>query len=586
MKQKIIGLLVVLSLLAVVSAQLEALPRESTVVFDVDGGLVANPLNFNWMVPGTNRNQGMHQAVWEPLFILNYETGEIQPYLGESFTPNEDLDVWTLQIREGVSWADGELFTADDVVFTINLLLGDETQSLNEAANMQQWVESVEKIDDLTVQFNLVSPNPRFQLDYFSVRIWGSVVMLPEHVWEGRDPFTFENYDPDQGWPLGTGAYRLVSASENEFIYERRDDWWGAEVGIPEMGISGLPAPEYLVWVVTGTEENKVQLASNQELDSVMDVTLGAYEAIWSRNPNISAWHDDMPFSWLDPCPRQLSINTMNAPWDTPGMRRALNYMIDRNQVIEVAYEGITVHSQTMFVEYGGMMPYIEALVADGLSFSAEADVAAGQALMEEHGFSLNSDGFYERDGEVASLEIQVHEGFIEKRRIAAVVVEQLRNAGVDASQRNVAAGTWEDNKAFGNYEGVLDWDSCASVNEPWGSMNRYTSQFQRDIGERAPGNNNHVRWHGEAADRYSEIVAEIGGLPLGDPQIVDMVTEAMALLYEEMPIIPITQAAKLVPFDTTYWTGWPTAENNYNHPATWWMSTHQIIHNLEPANP
>ena len=50
------------------------------------------------------------------------------------------------------------------------------------------------------------------------------------------------------------------------------------------------------------------------------------------------------------------------------------------------------------------------------------------------------------------------------------------------------------------------------------------------------------------------------------------------------MPFIPITQARKIVPFDTTYWVGWPTAENNFNHPATWWNSTHQIIHNLEPA--
>jgi len=40
----------------------------------------------------------------------------------------------------------------------------------------------------------------------------------------------------------------------------------------------------------------------------------------------------------------------------------------------------------------------------------------------------------------------------------------------------------------------------------------------------------------------------------------------------------------KLVPFDETYWTGWPTADNNYIQPATWWQSAHIIIHNLEPV--
>src|SRR5215213_6636668 len=68
--------------------------REDTVIFD-NADPLPNPTNFNWLVPGTNRNQGAHQALWEPLFILNYETGEIQPWLAETFTPNESLDVWT-----------------------------------------------------------------------------------------------------------------------------------------------------------------------------------------------------------------------------------------------------------------------------------------------------------------------------------------------------------------------------------------------------------------------------------------------------------------------------------------------------------
>ena len=57
----------------------DKIPREDTVIFDIDSGAIANPFNFNPMVPGTYRNQGMHQAVWEPLFILNYESNDIEP---------------------------------------------------------------------------------------------------------------------------------------------------------------------------------------------------------------------------------------------------------------------------------------------------------------------------------------------------------------------------------------------------------------------------------------------------------------------------------------------------------------------------
>ena len=58
-------------------------------------------------------------------------------------------------------------------------------------------------------------------------------------------------------------------------------------------------------------------------------------------------------------------------------------------------------------------------------------------------------------------------------------------------------------------------------------------------------------------------------------------IIEAMKIFMNQQVVIPITQARKLVPFDTTYWVGWPTEENNFNHPATWWMSTHQIIPRL-----
>src|SRR5882757_9211475 len=111
--------------------------REDTVIFDIDASAVPNPTNFNWLVPGTNKNQGAHQAMWEPLFILNYETGAIQPWVGESFTPNDKQDVWTLKLRKGVTWSDGVPMTADDVDFTINLLLGDKTATLGYASDMQ-----------------------------------------------------------------------------------------------------------------------------------------------------------------------------------------------------------------------------------------------------------------------------------------------------------------------------------------------------------------------------------------------------------------------------------------------------------------
>lgn len=557
---------------AIVSAQDVA--REDTVIVDIDRAAIPNPGNFNPFIPNDSRNTGFHQLLSEPLFILNYETGEIMPWLAESMEFNEALDVWTLHLRDGAHWSDGEAFTAADVVFTIEMLAEEENVTLNNAGDVQQWIESVEAVDDYTVVFNLTDSNPRFQLDFFSVRIWGGINIVPEHIWAGEDPFTFTYAEP-----IGTGPYTLTSATETEVVWDRDDNWWGAETGVFE-----LPVPLRVIFIITGIEQTKVTLAASGELDSVMDITLGAFEALRAENPNIIAWNDGMPWVWLDPCPRQLSLQHTVPPWDNPRMRQMLNLAIDREEVVEIAYEGVTIPSRSMFVEYGGMFPYIDAMEEAGLTVSPTADLEAAEAILLEEGYERNADGFWEKDGEVLSLDIQASETFIEKRRIAADLVEQFQRFGIDAYASIIAVGTWDDNKAFGNFEGTLDWDSCASVNEPWASMNRYNSRWLVPVGERSPGNNNYVRWSGAGNDAYTELVNQIGVLPLGDPQIVDLVVEAMTIWYDEMPFIPLTQATKLVPFDTTYWVGWPTAENNYNHPATWWQSFHQVLQHLEHA--
>lgn len=110
--------------------------REDTVIFDLDR-TIKDPENFNWFTPGTKRMHGAHQAMWEPLFILNYGTGELEPWLASGFEGNETNDEFTVTLREGVEWSDGEAFNADDVVFTVNMALENEEISSREAATIQ-----------------------------------------------------------------------------------------------------------------------------------------------------------------------------------------------------------------------------------------------------------------------------------------------------------------------------------------------------------------------------------------------------------------------------------------------------------------
>jgi peptide/nickel transport system substrate-binding protein len=553
--------------------------REKTVIFDIDGGRVEDPELWNDRLPNSSRlDHGFHQAVIEPLFILNYVTGKSEPWLGESFTANDKLDTWTLKLRKGVTWSDGEAFNADDVVFTIKMLL-DHAPDLRHSADMKQWVSGVTKKDDLTVEFKLTQPNPRFQLDYFAVKIWGGVNIMPEHIWKDQDPLTFKNYDPAKGWPVFTGPYKVNSISQTEFSYVRDDNWWGAKAGFKP-----LPLPEKLIWTWAGPEETRTALMADNGLDSLMDITLGALQALQARNPKVIAFFDKLPFAWVpDPCSRTFQLNDAVAPWDDKDLRWALSYAIDRDQVVNIAYEGTTVASKHFFPSYPPLNNFVKLLDDKGLYQKYPVpthDAAKAAQLIESKGYTKGSDGFYQKDGKQLSLDIQTHEAFIELQRIAQVIAEQLQNLGINASWRKVAGNTWGDNMAKGNYEAMLGWQTCGSVNEPWASLDTFNAKWAKPIGERADQNS--WRWKNDA---YSKPVDQMGSLPLGDPKINDLFAQAMEIWLAELPVIPVTQAKKIIPFNQTYWTNWPSSSNNYLHPPTWWQSTHWIIHSLKPAN-
>ncbi len=549
--------------------------REDTVIFDLDR-TIKDPANFNWLTPGTKRMHGAHQTMWEPLFILNYATGNIDPWLATGFSANEDSSEFTITLREGVEWSDGEAFNADDVMFTVNMALTNEEISSREASTVRAQVASIEKVDDLTVKMTLNAPNPRFIVENFGVRIFGSFLIMPEHIWNGEDPATFA-FNP----PIGTGPYTFTSATTSRAIWDRNDDWWGAKTGFQD-----LPAPQRVIFLESGGAESRAQLMATNQLDAAQNVSVGTFEAIKAQNPAVTAWYSDYPYAAADPCARQLEINTTIAPWDDPNMRRAVNHIIDRTQIVNIATEGATVPSRTMFAQYGSMSPFIDAVVEAGYELSPTADVAAGQALIEAAGYTKGSDGIYEKDGEDLAVKIHVNSASTEYTATIDVIVEQLNRAGIAASSVPVENGVfWGEVLPFGAYEMSYSWLSCGSVNEPWASMGRYTVKDVVPVGERSPGFNNTARWDSEAAVAYSEIVDSMAGLPLGDPSKPGLVAEAYQYLDAEMPFIPLVQSFKLLPMNTTYWTGWPSNDNNYNHPFFWWNSTHQIIHNLEKAN-
>ena len=549
--------------------------REETVYFDA---YVTHADHSNWnpFINDNLRDVGLQQGLIEPLFLLNYETGNIDPWLGLSMEPNETFDVWTLTLRDGVKWSDGEAFNADDVVFTVNMF---EANTPDLGADVALWTESVEKIDDLTVKFTLTGPNPRYQLDMWSFKIWGDRnSIVPEHIWKdyADNPLQFNNYDPEKGWPVFTGPYLVSKVTENEYIYVRDDEWWGAKEGFQD-----LPAPKRLIWVHYGSEESKAAAMAKDEIDALANISLGTFEVIHTQNPNIIGWTEDLPYGYIDPCPRYLSINTEHPIWSDSNLRKAVNLAIDRDQIVSIAYEGGTTASLSILPQYGSMSQYNDALKEAGLAANPQGDPEAAKALIESSGWTLNDKGFYEKDGQELTMTILSMEESTEVRRIADVVAEQLRKIGINSQVQVLSYGTWlsaqaESGDPAKDFEGSISFQ-CGGVNEPYASLITFAGGADDTKGGME-------RWSGSNWEAFRTSVANLKELAPGDPAGVPVVVEAYGYLMEDMPFVTLTQASMLTPFNTTYWTNWPTAENPYAIPSTWVQSTHLILHNIQPV--
>ena len=596
-------------------ARAQQVDRLDTVIFELIKALEAQP-NFNWYRHGTRREHGAHQAMWEPLFVLDSATGELKGWLAESIEANGPLDEWTLTLRDGVTWSDGEEFDADDVVYTVEMVLREDKLPAFEAGEMRRAlkpntvdetgatvVNGIEKKDDLTVIFKLAKSDPRFALKHFGGGFFGSFLIMPEHEWRDADVADFAWADP-----IGTGPYRLKSYGQNEVVWERRTNWWGVGKQLGNMpGPATLPVPTQLIWQYVADEKTSKDLLVANKLDAAREYSKATFEEVRDKNAAIVGWSTQTPpttgagstpapaptptpvnesLAWNEPCVRQLEINTKVAPWNDWRMRKALSHLIDRKRLAEVGYGETTTPSKTMFVEYGAMKPYIDAVISAGFELSAQAEISKAEPLLAEAGYKKEADGIYRKGDEALSAVITVNESIVKDREAARDLEAQLDAAGLTARLELVSnENYWGRDIPTGNYELAYGWLSCGSIAEPYTSMARYRMTNVPPVGAHSRSFNNTGRWDTDMNKAYEVTLDKIEALPLDDPTIPDLVTEAYAHLDAEMPFIPLVQTPRIIPFNTTHWTGWPSAAAG-GVPMHNWGSAHMMIHALEKAPP
>lgn len=555
---------------------LREVPRNRTyiVASTNDGPVLTNVTNANFYAAGVDLRNGMMYA-FEPLFWYNLFRDELIPWMAESYKYDDGYTGLTITLRKGVTWSDGHPFTARDVAFTYNMLIenGHGAKNMRQATLFADRAKKAEVIDEQTVHVVFTRPDPRHLfavvVSYFSYGpIW-----VPEHIWSKvEDKAGFSFFDIEKGWPVTTGAWKIVSTAPNQVICDRRDDWWGAKTGFRQ-----LPAPERIITVPSISRDHIAQMAVANAIDISTDMQdVDLLKEMMRRNPKLTTFSGDKPpYGNLDWWPISVFFNGTDPRWDDVRVRRAMGFALNVKQIVQVSSGGASDESYTPFPNFPPLLPVIRSL--DDLVKKNRVgvyDLKESERLMKEAGYTRDAQKFWVKDGKRAGGDMH---GLSIVNQIGPLVQQQFRRAGFDVTFYSQPDSTRI--MAAGQCPLVLSGHSGSSIFDPLATLEAFHSKNYAPVGRPSFF---FARMHNK---QYDALVDPIYSLPPGDKAIPGLVHKAMEVWYSLVPEIPIQQYYHRLPLNRTYWTNWPSTENPYAPPAPNHVTTSAYIaHMVRPA--
>jgi peptide/nickel transport system substrate-binding protein len=354
-----------------------AAPAEEKLTFTV--GILNEVDSFNPFLGIEAESYEMWALTYDYMITYSMEDMSPEPGLAESWETSEDGLTWTFDIREGVMWSDGEPLTAADIAFTYNRIIDGGPESSTWGSYLTS-VTAVDAPDDTHVVLTLEKPNAVLPLL--------PIPIVPEHIWAGIDEKAVKTYaaEPTDGQPVvGSGPFRLVegTAGGSTVRFEKNPDYWQGEPHIDEV-----------VFRIYKAEDPMVQALIKGEIDFAEGITALQVRALEGQE-GITAVNGDSP--GFD----EIAFNVGAVDTETgepigdghealkdPAFRWALNFAIDREQIIERAYQGAGTPADTiipaLYDDYHWSPPEEDAIAFD---------LDRADQMLEEAGYARAADG-------------------------------------------------------------------------------------------------------------------------------------------------------------------------------------------------
>ena len=316
----------------------------------------------------------------ETLFKVDDDLSII-PWLAESYSISEDNLTWTIKLDEKAAFSNGTPLTADMVVRNFERL----SESNERFAYMGDFTFAAAEDHTLTITTPDVYPTLLSDLTAPETGI--------------MDLDATEDFD---NAPVCTGPF-VVKSFEPEGTVDmvKNASYWDGEVNLDEV-----------IFYYMQDDESKLNAMQSGEIDGYTSVTSAAKQ-IFSADPS--------RYTLTEIPATRLQFYSLNENRLDDNVRRAINLSVDCEAI--AAYLGGTVSAAVG--PFTAAAPY-------GKVTKPAPDAAGAKAAMEAAGYVLNSDGFYEKDGQVLTLNICYYKAR-SLDTIALLMQEQLQKAGIDA---------------------------------------------------------------------------------------------------------------------------------------------------------
>lgn len=437
-KYFILSLVVIVAILMTACNPQEAINNEEEDVEDItenyepaDGGtLKVSVTRFNTLNPLFNNNYSLfqlHHLIYEGL--VTFDTNmDVQPLLAEKWNIAADGQSIQFHLRKGITWHDGELFTAEDVIFTTNLIKG----NIKNVSGNSVFRTSLQQISDIReVEEGVI--NITFSRPFGNGLEAMTFPILPKHLFEGNDVSKLTDMD----FPMiGTGAFQLSDYETMRNVkLERNENYWGQKPYIKEIDA-----------VIVPDVESQLSVFENGDIDLAQPTSIDW--AKYAENKNVKV------YEYVSRNYEFIGFNFKNSSLKDKNVRKAMAYGVDRHKLINNIYLG---HGTVVDVP---IYPLSSIYEEASLQYGYNVDEAI--ELLEESGYLSEGDHAtrVSEEGISLSFNLIANKDNVLREKAAFFIQEELERIGIQIDVELLEWEEFNDRISKGSFDMILGgWD-------------------------------------------------------------------------------------------------------------------------------